>query len=120
MRTSPIRILIVEDEALIAEDIRRRLVQAGHTVCGIAGNGEEALGLATRLRPRLVLMDIHLNGDMDGIETASRIRRKVRVPLVYLTAHADDETLRRAGDSEPVAYVVKPFSQDQRHRNRPL
>lgn len=115
MRTAPIRVLIVEDDALIAEDLKRRLIMAGHTVCGIASNGEEALNMAVRLRPKLVLMDIHLNGEMDGIEAAGRIRRRIRVPLVYLTAHADDETLGRAKDTEPVGYVVKPFTQCQLH-----
>lgn len=103
------KILIVENEALIALSIEKRLRNLGHEVCGVVASGEEALSQAAALRPDLVLMDIHLAGAMDGIETAALIREKHAIPSVYLTAHADEATLARAKQTDPFGFILKPF-----------
>jgi DNA-binding response OmpR family regulator len=102
-------ILIVEDEGLIALDLKRELEQVGFTVLMIDDNGAEALLSVERLRPALVLMDIHLRGDQDGIETADLIRRRFHVPVMFVTAYADRETIFRARITGPFDYIVKPF-----------
>ena len=104
------QILVVEDEGLIAEDIRRRLERLGYGVPGIASSGEEALRLARENVLDLVLMDIHLQGAMDGIATARALREQPRLPVIYLTAHADPETVSRAAGTEPLGYILKPVS----------
>ncbi|NUP10474.1 MAG: response regulator [Polyangiaceae bacterium] len=101
-------ILVVEDEQLVALDIESRLVLLGFTVV-TAASGEEAVERARSSPPDLVLMDIRLGGGIDGIEAADRIRSTIDVPIVYLTAYADESTLKRAGGSEPYGYVLKPF-----------
>jgi two-component system, cell cycle sensor histidine kinase and response regulator CckA len=102
-------ILIVEDEGLIALDLRKKLEQAGYTVPMVADNGDDAILGVESLRPSLVLMDIRLRGSLDGIETADRIRRQFHVPVMFVTAHADRETLDRARITEPFGFIVKPF-----------
>ncbi len=104
------RIAIVEDEGLIAMDLRQRLEILGYGTCGIAVSGPEAIALAARERPDLVLMDIVLEGEMDGTEAARQIRDQLNLPVVYITSYADDDTLRRAGQTLPLGYVVKPFT----------
>jgi PAS domain S-box-containing protein len=104
-------ILVVEDEAIVAMDISARLRGLGYEVMGPASTGEEALALAARSRPDLVLMDIMLRGGMDGVEAARRIRELTGAPVVYLTAYADDSTLRRAKVAEPLGYLLKPFEE---------
>ncbi len=104
-----IKILIVEDERLIAEDIKGSLVKKGYDVIGIASSGNEALDMALNLMPDLALMDIMLNGPDDGIETALEIVREIDIPVIYLTAYADEDTLSRAKISEPYGYLLKPF-----------
>ena len=104
------KILVVEDEGLIALDLQSRLQQAGYLVPTVADNGVDALNCVERDRPSLVLMDIRLRGSEDGIETADQIRRRFDVPVVFVTAHADRETLNRARRSEPFGYLVKPFA----------
>jgi PAS domain S-box-containing protein len=103
------RILIVEDEGLIALDLKRKLEQAGYAVPAIEDNAPDALLAVENLRPDLVLMDIRLRGPQDGIEAADQIRRQFRVPVMFVTAHADRETLDRARITEPFGYIVKPF-----------
>ncbi|MEJ7597567.1 MAG: response regulator [Kofleriaceae bacterium] len=103
------RVLIVEDEAIIAEDIRRTLVQLGYDVPPAAATGAEAVALAETLRPRLILMDIKLKGEMDGIEAAALIRDRFGTPVVYLTSHSDEATLARAKETQPYGYILKPF-----------
>lgn len=102
-------ILVVEDEGIVAMDIQARLRSLGYAVAGHATNGEDAIALARNLRPDLVLMDIMIEGDMDGIETARRISLLSGPPVVYLTAYADERTLSRAKLTGPLGYVIKPF-----------
>ena len=102
-------LLIVEDEAIVATDLAMRLTQLGYAVVGTAANGEDALAMAAQVRPELVLMDIRLAGSMDGIETAKELRSRLRLPVVFLTAHADSTTLQHAKVAEPYGYIHKPF-----------
>jgi two-component system cell cycle sensor histidine kinase/response regulator CckA len=102
-------ILIVEDEGLIALDLKKKIEQAGYSVPMIADNAADALLGVERLRPSLVLMDIRLRGAQDGIETADQIRRNFHIPVMFVTAHADQDTLDRAKITEPFGYIVKPF-----------
>jgi PAS domain S-box-containing protein len=110
---TPSRILVVEDDRVVARDIQGQLSRIGHTVVGITARGEAVLPLALHLQPNLVLMDIRLEGDIDGIDAAQRIRERCGIPVVYLTAYADDQTLRRAGITEPFGFLLKPFESSQ-------
>ncbi|HJQ31071.1 MAG TPA: ATP-binding protein [Pyrinomonadaceae bacterium] len=105
------RVLVVEDEAIVAMDISARLRLLGYEVIGPASTGADAVELAESARPDLVLMDIMLRGGMDGVEAALRIREGCGAPVVYLTAYADDSTLRRAKAAEPLGYLLKPFEE---------
>lgn len=109
------QILIVEDEWIVAEDIKMSLQKLGYTVSGEASSGEEAIKKVEELHPDLVLMDIKLCGEMDGIEAASKIRSRLDIPVIYLTAHADQKTLERAKKTEPYGYVLKPFEDRELH-----
>jgi PAS domain S-box-containing protein len=102
-------ILIVEDEAIVAADIANKLRKLGYDVVGSTGTGEEAIEIARRQRPSLVLMDIRLAGAMDGFATADVIRRECRAPVVFLTAHADKATIQSAKQAEAFGYILKPF-----------
>lgn len=102
-------ILIVEDERIVAADMKISLNRLGYDVCGMVISGEKAVKKAEELHPDLVLMDIKLSGEMDGIEAASIIRSRIDIPVIYLTAHADKKTLERAKKTEPYGYVLKPF-----------
>ncbi len=102
-------ILIVEDEAIVAEDLSHKLRRLGYEVAGVAASGEQALTLARERRPGLVLMDIRLQGAMDGIAAAQLIRQDCDIPVIYLTAHSDPGTLQRAKLTEPFGYLLKPF-----------
>ena len=103
------RILIVEDESIVAMDIQQRLVAHGYEVVGIAATGERAIELAGQHRPDLVLMDIRLQGAMDGITAAEEIRKQFHRPIVFLTAYSEEATLQRAKLVEPFGYILKPF-----------
>jgi len=103
------RILIVEDDAIVARDLRASLTKMGYFVTGVAAAGEEALEMAGENRPDLVLMDIMFDGDIDGIETAQRMRDRYDVPVIYLTAFGDQATFARAKQTLPLAFVLKPF-----------
>jgi len=105
------KILVVEDEGVVARDIQSCVARLGHEPVGWACTGEEALELAEKNRPDLVLMDIRLGGEVDGIAAAKEIRRRYATPVVFLTAYADDETLARATDVGPFGYVLKPFEE---------
>jgi DNA-binding NarL/FixJ family response regulator len=108
-------ILIVEDEAIVAMDLQQRLQDLGYNVTGTVNTADEAVAKAVQQEPQLVLMDIGLSGECDGIEAARRIREKVDVPVVYLTAHADGDTLDRAKVTEPGGYIVKPYNDREIH-----
>jgi PAS domain S-box-containing protein len=103
------RILIVEDDRVVARDIQQQLARIGHTVVGMTANGEDALPLALAAKPDLVLMDVRLEGPLDGVDAAQLLRERCHVPVVFLTAYADDETVRRATLTEPFGYILKPF-----------
>jgi PAS domain S-box-containing protein len=105
-------ILVVEDERLVAQDICEELREAGYSVGRVVCRGEDVIDAVRASRPELVLMDICLDGGMDGIDAADRIRREHGVPVIYLTAHADEQTLHRAGRTLPVGYLVKPYTRD--------
>jgi PAS domain S-box-containing protein len=111
----PARILVVEDENIVALDIHDRLTTLGYAVAGTASRGEEAVALADSSRPDLVLMDIHLQGAMDGIAAADLIRKRWRIPIVFLTAYSEDATLERAKRTEPFGYILKPFEDREIH-----
>jgi PAS domain S-box-containing protein len=107
------RILIVEDEGIVARDLARTLQRLGYAVPAIASSGDQAIKEAAESQPDLVLMDIKLKGEMDGIQAADRIRARFDVPVVYLTAYADEKTLQRAKITEPFGYVLKPFQETE-------
>jgi signal transduction histidine kinase len=106
---SALRILIVEDETIVALDMRCRLEGFGYQVCGLAATGPVAIQLADEHRPDLILMDIKLKGEMDGIEASISIRQLFNVPIVFVTAFTDDETLKRVNTMSSYGYVVKPY-----------
>ena len=108
-------ILIVEDERLVAEDIRRSLQMMDYGVIGICSSGEDALEKIRESTPDLVLMDIVLRGEMDGITTVERIRQMFNIPVIYLTAYADRQTLQKAKITEPFGYILKPFDDRELH-----
>ena len=103
------RILIVEDERIVAADISARLKQMGYQPVGQAASGEKAIALAGELRPDLVLMDIRLEGEMDGIAAANEIRQRFHIPSVFLSAYSEETTIQRAKLAEPFGYILKPF-----------
>lgn len=103
------RILIMEDEALIAADLEDRLLGMGYDVCAVCDDTAEAWRLIEELRPDLALLDIRVRGAQDGIELGGRVRRELDIPFIFLTAHADESTLAKARETEPAGYVLKPF-----------
>ena len=103
------KILIVEDERIVAEDIKRTLKKLGYSVTSIVSSGKEAIQKVDKDKPDLILMDIVLRGDMDGITTAEHIHSKCGLPVIYLTAYADQGTVQRAKVAEPYGYIVKRF-----------
>jgi PAS domain S-box-containing protein len=104
------RILVVEDEVIVARAIASQLSQLGYVVTGTASSGKVAIAKALETQPELVLMDIILKGEMDGIATASHIREQLDVPVIFLTAYGDNNTLERAKITQPFGYIVKPFT----------
>jgi diguanylate cyclase (GGDEF)-like protein/PAS domain S-box-containing protein len=109
------RILVVEDESIVAADIQDRLESLGYEVPATVASGEKAVEQAGALRPDLVLMDIQLKGRMDGVEAADQIRQRFGIPVIYLTANADHPTVQRAKVTEPFGYVIKPFEERELH-----
>lgn len=106
---SDVNVLVVEDEALIADDLERTLRRLGYGVSGVVADGKRAIAAASSTRPAVVLMDIKLKGAMDGVDAARVIRDEVDAPIVFLTSHSDDHTLSRASEVRPEGYVMKPF-----------
>jgi diguanylate cyclase (GGDEF)-like protein len=104
-------LFIVEDESIVAMDLRQKLVGNGYGILGIASTGEEAVKRVLELKPDLVLMDIHLRGEMDGITAAAIIQEAANIPVIYLTAFADTSTLTRAKITGPYGYILKPYEE---------
>ena len=109
------KILIVEDESIVALDIQTRLQRLGYEVPHVATSGEQAIALATAINPDLVLMDVMLQGELDGVETAELIRANSQTPIVFLSAYSDEKTLQRAKVSGPFGYILKPFKERELH-----
>ena len=107
-----INILIVEDEAIVALDIKRTILKMDFAVSGMVTNFDDALINVREKLPNIILLDIHLKNSKDGIETAKEIQKIADVPIIYLTAFSDDETIERAVQTNPVGYLVKPFKRD--------
>ncbi|MCO6431537.1 MAG: response regulator [Deltaproteobacteria bacterium] len=107
------RILVVEDESLVAFDIEQGLERQGYSVTGVIDSGEQAVEHAGLYMPDLVLMDIRLRGDMDGIKAATEIQQKYQIPIIFLTAYGDESTLQRAMVAEPYGYILKPFDRTE-------
>ena len=112
---SKIKVLVVEDERIVAKDIQNTLKNLGYEVPAIASTGEEAIKKTGELRPDIILMDIVLKGEIDGIDAASKIKAKFKTPIIYLTAYEDEETLDRAKITEPLGYILKPFEERDLH-----
>jgi diguanylate cyclase (GGDEF)-like protein/PAS domain S-box-containing protein len=110
---NPVKILIVENENIVAWDIQNILEGLGYTVTAIASSGAEAIQQVAATNPDLVLMDIRLQGEMDGVEASEEIYSRFNIPVVYLTAHADETTLKRAKITEPFGYIIKPFQEKE-------
>lgn len=110
-----LNIFIVEDESIVAKDIQNSLIKLGYNVVGIANNGKEAIEKITELNPDLVLMDIMIKGPMTGIEVSEKIKETISVPVIFLTAYADEGTLSRAKITEPYGYILKPFKEIDLH-----
>ncbi|HEX5660881.1 MAG TPA: diguanylate cyclase [Polyangiales bacterium] len=108
-RASKARVLVVEDDAIVGSDIKLTLIRLGYAVVGPLPAAVDAMAMVLKHQPDVVLMDIHTKGTMDGVEAARILRQRMRVPVIFLTAHSDPETVRRAGQVEPLGYVVKPF-----------
>lgn len=110
-----VRIMIVEDESIVALDLSMRLQKEGYEVVGIAASSDDAIALFTDQKPDLVLMDINIKGAKDGIETAAALKKIQEVPLIFLTAFSQNEYVNRAKAVNPSAYLVKPFNNDSLH-----
>lgn len=111
-----IKILIAEDEQIVAKNIEKRLTADGYIVVASVSTGEEAIEKAKSLTPDIILMDIKLKGKIDGIETADIIRRDFQLPVIFLTSYADEETFQRAKNTEPFGYLIKPFENKELNR----
>ena len=105
------RVLVVEDEGVVALALRRCLENLGHEVTASVATGDDAIRKAREIEPDVILMDIQLKGNMDGIEAAGRILQSMKIPVIYLTAFSDEGTLERAGATEPYGYLLKPFDE---------
>jgi PAS domain S-box-containing protein len=104
------KILVVEDEVIVAKTIASQLNQLGYTVTGTASSGQVAIAKALETKPEMVLMDVILKGEMDGITAAAQIREQLDIPIIFLTAYADDRTVQRAKATQPFGYITKPFN----------
>jgi CheY-like chemotaxis protein len=112
-----VKILVVEDESIIALNIKKKLKSFGYTVPAIVSTGEEAIKMTEITFPDLILMDVMLKGDMDGVQAIEEIRKRFDIPVIYLTAYSDDEVLERAKLTQPYGYIVKPFKANDLRTN---
>lgn len=108
-------VLVVEDESIVSKDIQHSLKKLGYNVVGAASTGERAFELAASEHPDIILMDIMLKGSINGIETAEKVKRELNIPVIYLTAYADEATLSKAKVTEPYGYIIKPFKEVDLH-----
>lgn len=106
-----VNVLVVEDELIVSKDIQNTLTKLGYHVVGSAATGEKALSLVKSETPDIVLMDIMLKGDLNGIETAKNIKANFNIPVIFLTSYADEATLNKAKLAEPYGYIIKPFKE---------
>ena len=112
---SKTNVLVVEDESIVSKDIQHSLKKLGYNVVGASATGEKAVELAHSEKPDIVLMDIMLKGEMNGIDTAFQIKQELGIPVIFLTAYADESTLTRAKVTEPYGYIIKPFKEVDLH-----
>lgn len=105
------RIFVVEDESIVSKDIQQSLKKLGFEIAGAASSGEKAVEKIEETKPDLVLMDIMLKGEMSGIDTAEIVKEKFNIPVIYLTAYADEGTLSKVKVTEPYGYIIKPFKE---------
>jgi DNA-binding LytR/AlgR family response regulator len=112
---SKINVLVVEDESIVSKDIQHSLKKLGYKVAGAASTGTDAIAQAESEKPDIILMDIMLKGEMNGIEAAEVIREKFAIPIIFLTAYADESTLSKAKITEPYGYILKPFKEIDLH-----
>ena len=112
---SKINVLVVEDESIVSKDIQNSLIKLGYSIVGAASSGEKAIELARNLTPDIILMDIMLKGDMNGIEASEIIRNELKIPIIFLTAYADSATFSKAKLIEPYGYIIKPFKEIDLH-----
>lgn len=115
MSSESVNILIVEDELIVAEDLKRTLESLQYHVSGIISSGEQVLQSIDKLDPNLIMMDIRLSKEMDGIEAAELVKENYNIPIIFLTAHAEDDTLERAKKTSPYGYIIKPFNTRELH-----
>ena len=106
----PLRILVVEDEPIVAMCLEMGLKQAGYQICQMVTSGEDAIRSAAQDAPDLILMDIRLAGDLDGIEAAQEIRATANIPLIFMTGYSEPTSAARAEQLQPLAYFIKPVS----------
>ena len=110
------KVFILEDENIVAKDIEQSLKKLGYDVVGVASSGEKVKELLNEgLKPEIFLMDIMIKGDMDGIEVAEYVKEKYNLPVIFLTAYADENTLSKAKITEPYGYILKPFKEIDLH-----
>lgn len=109
--SEPLSILLVEDEGIVAQDLQETLVHLGYRVVGIASEGVQAVCMAEELQPNLIVMDVGLQGEVDGIQAARMILDRSHIPVIFLTGHRDVETLQRAVRTGPLGYILKPFQE---------
>jgi PAS domain S-box-containing protein len=107
------KIMVVDDEAIITTQLQERLTLMGYEVVGKTSSGEKSINMAKRLKPDLILMDIVMPGKMDGIDASEIIRTRFDIPVIFLTAYADDELIKRAKDTGPYGYILKPFQEKE-------
>lgn len=115
MENNNINVYIVEDESIVAKDIQNSLKKLGYNVLGISNNGADAIKNIVDLEPSIVLMDIMIKGPMTGIDVAETIKKEYNIPVIFLTAYADESTLAKAKITEPYGYILKPFKEIDLH-----